>query len=95
MSTEPVKAILKEKREYLIRLESHIAAWKKTDAEAKRKAREEFPSDDETVLPQNKQQQTPKKASQQSKRRRLTKRKSIEEEIVAPKLSDYGNPRSW
>ena len=89
MSTEPVKAILKRKKEYLIRLQSQMEAWKKTDVAARKRAREELPSDDETILPQTQQQ--PKKGTQ-SKRRRHAKRKSIEEEIVAPKLSDYGTP---
>ena len=92
MSTEPVKAILKRKREYLIRLESEMEAWKKLDVAAKKRAREELPSDDdETILSQSQQL---KRGSQQSKRRKLAKRRSIEEEIVTPKLSDYGTPIS-
>jgi hypothetical protein len=92
MSTEPVKAILKRKRDYLVRLESEMEAWKKIDVEARKRAREELPSDDdETILPQTQQL---KKGSQQSKRRKLAKRRSIEEEIVTPKLSDYGTPIS-
>ena len=88
MSTEPVKAILKRKKEYLIRLESQIEEWKKTEMAARKRAREEYPSDDETIIPQTQL----KKGSQQSKRRKHAKRKSIEEEIVAPRLSDYGTP---
>ena len=87
MSTEMVKAILKRKKEYLIRLESQIETWKKTEMAARKRAREEYPSDDETLPSQTQQL---KKGSQQSKRRKYAKRKSIEEEIVAPKLSDYG-----
>ena len=92
MSTEPVKAILKRKKDYLIRLESQMEAWKKTEVAARKRAREELPSDDETIPSQSQQQL--KKGSQQSKRKKQAKRKSIEEEIVAPKLSDYGTPIS-
>lgn len=90
MSTEPVKAILKRKKDYLIRFESQMEAWKKTELAARKRAEEELPSDDEITLPQTQQQL--KKGSQPSKRKRPAKRKSIEEELVAPKLSDYGNP---
>jgi hypothetical protein len=93
MSTDPVKSILKRKREYLSRLEQEIALAKAKNAEAKKRAREEYPSDDESLLPQPQQKQ--QKGSQSKQRRKIARRKSIEEEIVTPKLSTWGTfPRN-
>lgn len=89
MSTDAVKAILKRKKDYLLRLESTIQEHKKIVAEAKKRMREDLPSDDES--PQAKQQKQPKGSEPSSKqRRRDARRRSVEEEIVAPKVTSHG-----
>src|SRR5271167_3710809 len=93
MSFDLVKAILKRKKEYIIKFEISVQLAKKKEEEAKKRAREEAPSDDELISPKHQKQI---KSSQQKQkqswkqRRKNARRKSIEEEIVAPKLTPYG-----
>lgn len=91
MSVVAVKSVLKRKKEYLIRLNATIKSHGEKATEARKRAREEYPSDDESLHksdPQKHQQ----KGSQQSSRQRKkhAKRKSVEEEIVSPRLSHNG-----
>jgi hypothetical protein len=87
MSTAAVKAVMRRKKDYLIRFEETIKVKGTVEALAEKRAREEYPSDDEPP-PQKKKQKDDQQLSKSSKKRnKHAKRKSIEEEVVAPRIS--------
>ena len=79
MGSAEVKAILKRKKEYLIRFERSIKSHALSEAAARKRVREELPSDDDLL-----------ESTQKLKRKKHVQQESIEEEIVAPKISQYG-----
>ena len=79
---EAINILRKNKKEYAIRFEKGLAGYKQREEEARKRARDELPSDNESS--------TPSQKGSQSKKHRKKKRKSIEEEIFAPKLSNNG-----
>jgi len=81
MESAAVKAILKRKKEYLIRFENSIKSHAIAEAAARKRMREELPSDDDQL--ESTQPQYPK--------RKRSKQTLVEEEIVAPKISRYSN----
>ena len=81
--TDAVKTIEKRKREYIKRFNQVKQSAGAAEVLMRKRAREEYPSDDETSTPQRQRLN-----SSQSKRAKHSKRKLIEEEIIAPKLSD-------
>jgi hypothetical protein len=89
-SLDCVKAIVKRKRDYLIRLEATIQASKEKEEKARKRAREEYPSDNESQPVKSSQPQ--QHGSQQSSKRhhKRARQKPVEEEIVAPKLAPHG-----
>jgi hypothetical protein len=94
MSTPSVKAVLKRKKDYLLRLEVTLKEYEKQALLAEKRAREQYPSDDDSQPKQKKQKENEQssQSSQSSKKRsKHSKRKSIEEEIVAPKISRSGS----
>jgi hypothetical protein len=87
MSTAAVKAVMRRKKDYLLRLEETLKAKENVDALATKRAREEYPSDDESPSQKKKQKDNQQSSKSSKKRNKHAKRKSIEEEIVAPKIS--------
>jgi len=72
------------KKEYWAAYAKATEKLAQTEELARKRAREEFPSDNESSSNPSSQK------SSQSKRSRKKRRKSVEEEIVAPKLSNHG-----
>lgn len=91
MSTPSVKAVLKRKKDYLLRLEVTLKEYEKQALLAEKRAREQYPSDDDSQPKQKKQKENERSSQSSKKRSKHSKRKSIEEEIVAPKISRSGS----
>ena len=91
-STEPVKDLLRRKQQYTKKLAIELAKAAEREKEAVKREREEQPSDgdEEKVLPTNESSQN--SSSRRSRKRNKGKRKSVEEEVVRPKITPHGTP---
>ena len=89
MNADSVKAIQKRKREYLKRFEEDLKRSKETEELGRKRAREELPSDDEAHSWPN-YQQNPQKKTSNKRSKYHSQQKSIEEEIVTPKITEHG-----
>ena len=89
-STQPVKDLLRRKQHYVNRVKFELENKAKEEEERLKRVREEQPSDEdeEKGLPTNQSSQNP--SSRRSKKRNRGKRKSVEEEVIRPKLTPHG-----
>jgi len=93
-SAPQVKALLKRKREYLSQLQISIKEVSKKEELARKRAREELPSDaEDDKLPSQTAGQGGKRSRENSGRRRRSgggkRKEGIEEEIVVPRITPH------
>src|SRR5271170_2293425 len=81
---QAIDELNERKKKYWAAYETAREKWVRTEELARKRARDEFPSDNESSSNPSSQK------SSQSKRSRKKRRKSVEEEIVAPILSNNG-----
>ena len=88
-STQPVKDLLRRKQHYVNRVKFELENKAKEEEERLKRVREE-PSDEdeEKGLPTNQSSQN--SSSRRSKKRNRGKQKSVEEEVIRPKLTPHG-----
>jgi hypothetical protein len=93
-SAPQVKALLKRKREYLSQLQISIKEVSKKEELARKRAREELPSDaEDEKLPSQTGGQGGKRSRENSGKRRRSgggkRKEGIEEEIVVPRITPH------
>ena len=86
---ESVQTLCKTKDEYMRAFTETVSKSEEVEAAAKRKAAEEYPSDDE-ALPTKHHALHPKKPPLQTppRKRNRTERKTVEEELYTPRIRD-------